>query len=143
MSIRDHVRQSDGLMSRLRRYPSRGWVAGVCYGLGVYFDWNVKLLRVLFVIGLLVSGFFPVGLIYLVLWYLMDPVEKDVAAAEAPADRHAPSHREERAHYRETYAGPGDVKTRFARMESRLRNMEECVSSKDFELRRELKKLES
>ena len=32
---------------------------------------------------------------------------------------------------------------RFARLEDRLGNMEECVTSNEFELRRELKKLES
>jgi hypothetical protein len=37
----------------------------------------------------------------------------------------------------------GELKYRFGRMEDRLRNMEECVTSKDYELRSELRKLES
>jgi phage shock protein C len=37
----------------------------------------------------------------------------------------------------------GEVKARFERLDARLRGIEECVTDKEFELRRELKKLES
>lgn len=135
MSVRDRVRAEVGFLARLRRYPQQGWVAGVCAGLADYFDWNVKLIRVLVVLAFMFSGFFPVGVVYLVLWYLMDEVER------------APSHR--------AYGEPGsqwppaphppmeNLKARFSRLEARLASMEECVSSRDFELRRELRKLES
>lgn len=137
MSIRERVREGT-FFERLRRYPQRGWVAGVCAGLAEFFDWNVKLLRVLFVAGLIVSGFFPIGLIYLVLWYLMEPADGDT--------RSPSSHEDVTAGRYGSHSAPApsatDVKARFTRLEERLRNMEACVTSDEFELRRELKKLE-
>lgn len=130
MSIRGR-----GFFSRMRRYPADGWIGGVCAGLAVHFDWNAKLLRVLFVVGLLFSGFFPVGLAYCLLWYLMDEAHGQGAEPEARSNHTAS---------RETPASTmTDVKARFARLEERLRHMEASVTSSDYELRRELRKLES
>lgn len=137
MSIRDRVREGT-FFERLRRYPQRGWVAGVCAGLAEFFDWNVKLLRVLFVAGLIVSGFFPIGVIYLILWYLMEPADGEVRPTPDVDTHRARSYRS----HAETGAPTTDVKARFTRLEERLRNMEACVTSDEFELRRELKKLE-
>ena len=61
----------------LRRIPERGVIAGVCAGIADYFDWNVKLLRAVLVVVFLVSGAFPLVIVYCVLWYVMDPVEGD------------------------------------------------------------------
>lgn len=124
-------------MNNMKRYPEQGWIAGVCAGIAEYFDWNVKLLRVLLVVALCVSGFFPVGVAYLVLWYVLDPSVpgtggryRDYGSPIDPRpDRPSGS--------------TSDVKARFARLEQRLRNLEECVSSRDFELRREIRKLEA
>ncbi|MES0874267.1 PspC domain-containing protein [Sinimarinibacterium thermocellulolyticum] len=133
MSIRDRAREA-GFFDRLRRHPKRGWVAGVCAGLAEFFDWNVKLIRLVFVAAFIISGFFPVGVIYLALWYLMDedappPHRGDVGghAASTPGQA-APT--------------PAELRLRLRRLEERLRNMEACVTSDEFELRRELKKLE-
>ena len=126
-------------LKNFHRYSSEGWVAGVCVGIATHFDWNVKLLRVLLVVGLFFSGFFPLGLIYCLLWYMME----DASVASRPRnDDSAPRSTYTPSAYA-TPASASDVKSRFARMEERLRGMEECVSSKDFELRREFKKLES
>src|SRR3546814_17193935 len=56
-------------------YPEDGWFAGVCAGVADYFGWSVKLIRVLVILAFVFSGFFPVGIVYLALWYLMDPAE--------------------------------------------------------------------
>lgn len=135
MSIRSRVHEHSGLMARLRRYPRQGWVAGVCAGLAEYFDWNAKLLRVLFALAFIFGGFFPAGLIYCVLWYLMDAGDRRPrveAAADDDTDRR----------YGSAPAGPSDPRERFARLEARLRSMEEVVTSNDFELRREFRKLQ-
>jgi len=127
----------------LRRIPERGVIAGVCAGVADYFDWNVKLLRAVLVIAFLFSGAFPIVIVYCILWYVMDPVE----GGESPSStRHhgggddgGPS----------TGPTPGrrptlaEVQVRFERLDSRLRDIEECVTDKEFELRRELKKLEA
>ena len=138
MSIRDSMS-----IKHWHRYPAQGWVAGVCQGLGEYFGWNVKLLRVLFVVGFFASGIFPVAFGYAVLWYLMDEAD---SLHSAPSKGYTPSYaastRSSPAPASTAPASPSDLKARFARMEDRLRGMEECVASRDFELRRELKKLE-
>lgn len=156
MSVRSRVREEISLFQRMRRIPGRGWIAGVCAGLAEFFDWNVKLIRVLFVAGFVLGGFFPVGVIYLVLWYLMEPEYTDGSGPELAARYRRYRHRHDRHGgddvgggdaksyaYARNGASTADVKARFSRLEQRLRNMEDCVTSHDFELRRELKKLES
>jgi phage shock protein C len=120
----------EGFFARLHRDPENGWVAGVCAGLAAYFDWNVKLLRVITALALFFSGVFPVGVIYLALWYLMDPADGRPMRPEHSASPAPP-------------ASAAEVKARFARLERRLQDLEGCVSSSEFELRRELRKLES
>jgi phage shock protein C len=133
MSIRESL--SGEALSHMRRYPQRGWIAGVCAGVAEYFGWNLKLLRLLVVLAMLCTRVFPIAVIYLVLWYLLNPVdstdpstgEETVTAARDPS---------------KPVVRPRELKTRFSRLEQRLSNMEECVVSKDFELRQELRKLE-
>lgn len=130
-------------LSRFRRYPREGYVAGVCAGIAAYLDWNVKLIRALAVCSFIFGGFFPIVVIYAILWYVMDE-ETGPAPLERPED----------LPIRRGGGGPspgrgrggvafGDVQARFSQMEARLRSMEECVASNDYELRRELRKLES
>jgi phage shock protein C len=133
MSIRESL--SGDALSRMRRYPQQGWIAGVCAGVAEYFGWNLKLLRLLVVLAMLCTRVFPIVVIYLVLWYLLNPVdstdpstgEKAVTAVRDPS---------------KPVVRPSELKTRFNRLEQRLSNMEECVVSKDLELRQELRKLE-
>lgn len=128
--------KSSSSFARMRRYPDRGWIAGVCAGLADYLDWNLKLVRVIFIVAFIFSGFFPVGLIYCVLWYLLDSEDSGTHANSSgysPPPRYDSPPRSGAA---------GDVRARFVRLEDRLRGLEECVTSKDFELRREFRKLE-
>lgn len=151
MSVRSRVRREISLFQRMRRIPGRGWISGVCAGVAEFFDWNVKLIRVLFVAGFVLGGFFPAGVIYLVLWYLMEPEHGDGTGPELATRYRRYRHGGKDAEGDDTkpyaYARTGtstvDVKARFSRLEQRLRNMEDCVTSHDFELRRELRKLES
>jgi phage shock protein C len=131
---------SNGFWSRLRRYPRTGYVAGVCAGLGAYYDFNVKIIRALLVIAVLCGWGLPI-IAYLILWYLMEPDQG------LPGDEHPGSTRSrtDDLHRPASPAAPSatELRVRFARMEERLRNMETCVSSGDYELRRELRKLEA
>lgn len=123
----------------LRRIPERGVVAGVCAGIAEYFGWNVKLLRVALAISVLL-GAGAMIVVYLILWYVMDPVESDTSSGTSSG--------------LDSGGGPGpagggrrptlaEVQMRFERLDARLRGIEECVTDKEFELRRELKKLEA
>lgn len=127
-----------GSFRGLRRIPERGVIAGVCAGIAEYFDWNVRLLRAILVVVLIFSGFFPIVVAYCILWYVMDPATPEYYARPftEPAGGSAHAHTERPATMT-------DLKARFASLEERLGNMEECVTTKEFELRRELKKLET
>lgn len=53
-------------------YRSRdGWIFGVCRGLADYFDVSVTVTRILTVIAFLLTGFWPVGALYILLALLM------------------------------------------------------------------------
>lgn len=119
----------DGL--QLKRYPRAGLIAGVCAGIAAHFGWNAKLIRVLAVLGLFFGGVFPVAIVYLVLWYLME-VDRGEPHAVKCTSGSSPQDPAESAH---------TLQRRYARMEQRLRDLETCVASREFELRRELGKL--
>lgn len=60
---------------KLERYPNRGMIGGVAYGLGEYFDLDPVLIRILFLILVFVVGG---GLIaYLVCWLVMPAAAVD------------------------------------------------------------------
>ncbi|TXJ09481.1 MAG: PspC domain-containing protein [Acinetobacter sp.] len=46
-------------------------IAGVIGGLAERFDWNVTLLRIIFVMVSIFSAAFPGIVVYLILWFLM------------------------------------------------------------------------
>jgi phage shock protein C len=121
----------------LRRIPQRGVVAGVCAGIAEYFGWSVKLLRAALVISVLL-GAGAMIIVYLILWYVMDPVDADAAPASGHDGGGSPG--PSGSGRRPTMA---EVQLRFERLDARLRGIEECVTDKEFELRRELKKLEA
>ena len=55
-------------------YRSRdGVFFGVCRGLAEYFDLSVFWMRVLVLVGFILSGFFPIGALYLLAALLMKP----------------------------------------------------------------------
>lgn len=121
----------------LRRFPERGVVAGVCEGVAVHFDWNVRAVRVVTFVMLFVTGFWPLFVSYLLAWYIVEPAS-EVSPPAPRTGTKAPA--------------PGDgsvvrvpmpeLKARFGRLEERLRAVEACVVSDEYSLRRELRKLE-
>lgn len=53
-------------------YRSRkGWIAGVCRGLAEHFDVSVTVTRILTVIAFILTGWFPVAVVYVLLALLM------------------------------------------------------------------------
>lgn len=55
----------------LRRSTHNRMIAGICGGLGEYFGIDPTLVRVMYVIGSLISVAFPGALIYLILWLII------------------------------------------------------------------------
>jgi phage shock protein C len=66
----------------LRRSRTNRQIAGVVGGLADYFGVDSTLLRVIYVVGSIVSAAFPGLLVYLLLWLLM-PEAEDSAAPDA------------------------------------------------------------
>lgn len=121
-----------GTNSRLYRSSSEGWIAGVCAGLADYFGLNVTATRVVVVVC---SFFFPsLILVYLVLALLLK--KRPTLAADDPG---GDLRRRVRS---EPHATLGAVKHRFREMDLRLQRIEKYVTSRRFELDRELRKLQ-
>ncbi|WP_428312271.1 PspC domain-containing protein [Hydrocarboniphaga sp.] len=147
--------------SRFRRYPDEGYVGGVCAGVAEFLGWNVRLIRALAILTFIFGGFFPIVLVYGLLWYVMEDTRGKLPPPDGDYERAATSDfggGSGGAYASRTYGGSGerepresrytaassaDLKSRFSRLEQRLSSMEECVTSNDYELRRELRKLES
>jgi phage shock protein C len=144
--------------SRFRRYPDEGYVGGVCAGVAEFLGWNVRLIRALAILTFVFGGFFPIVLVYGLLWYVMEDVRGKLPPRDSGYEPSAPndfgggsggayasrsysagSDRDSRY----THTSSADLKARFSRLDQRLSSMEECVTSNDYELRRELRKLES
>ena len=72
-----------GIEQRLYRSKSERWLAGVCGGIGEYFNTDPTIIRVIFVLAAFIVG----GgiLIYLILWLIipLEPGEVD-APVEVP-----------------------------------------------------------
>ena len=139
MSIRDSLRDGIGILRRLRRDTSDAWLGGVCAGIARYVGWTPTAVRVVAFLIVLFTAFGPAMTVYCLLWWLIDR-DDVVTPAYADTQPYAPSSpRSDNSSSSRT----SDARARFARLEERLRNMEECVSSREFELRQELRRLES
>ena len=66
----------------LRRSRTNRQIAGVMGGLAEYFNVDPTLLRVIYVVGSIVSAAFPGVLVYLLLWLLI-PEAEDLAGPDA------------------------------------------------------------
>jgi phage shock protein C len=50
-------------------------IAGVCGGIAEYFNWDVSLVRVGYVLLSVLSAAFPGIIVYIILWIVMPPPE--------------------------------------------------------------------
>ncbi len=107
-------------------YRSRhGAILGVCKGLADYFNFKVFWVRVLAVVAFIFTGFWPAGILYLIMALIMKP---------APVMRPMNADEEEFYH---SYADSrsmalGRVKRTFENLERRLHRLEDAVTSRDF-----------
>jgi phage shock protein C len=60
---------------RLFRSRSERWLAGVCGGIGDYFNIDVTVIRILFILFALVFGS---GLLFYIILWIIIPLEPDV-----------------------------------------------------------------
>ena len=60
-----------GIQRRLTRSRDDVIIAGVCGGIAEFLGWDPTLVRVLYVVGSIVSVGFPGTIVYLILWLVM------------------------------------------------------------------------
>lgn len=118
---------------RFSRSSDRSVLGGVCGGLSEYFGFNLKVTRVLAVIGFLMNP--PLaGLAYLTV-VLLVPARPTARKPDVDPD----FHRSLRARPAQTAR---DVKRRFLALDRRLAQLEKYVTSSRYELDREFRDLE-
>ncbi len=120
------------LKGTLYRNTRRGKLGGVCAGIADFLGWELWLVRLAVVALTLFSGSVIV-LIYVVLWFVLDAKSSDGASHEV------------KSHVWQAGQPPRqafkDVVTRFEMLEARLRKMEATVTSREYQLKREIDQL--
>ena len=132
--FKQRKRDYNGLRDRLYTLASsqgiyrsrRGIFMGVCRGLADYFNFSVFWLRIITLILFLFTGFWPVGVMYIVAGLLlkMEPV--------------SPLHDEKDQEFYDTYTHSRQsaiqrVKRKFENIERRIQRMEHTVTSREFD----------
>ncbi len=121
-------------LSRDGIYRSRnGVIFGVCRGLANHFDFSVLWARVIAVIFLLVSGFWPAIGLYLIATLLMKPAPVVPLKTEAEQEFY-----DSYTHSRRMAARR--LKRRFENLERRLQRMEHIVTTREFDWDSKLEK---
>ena len=118
--------------SRLYRDKPNGKISGVCAGVAEYLGWDVTAVRIGWIVATIFWAPVMIGAYVLMSWLLNPkPDAASIGAAWAqtpmPSDPTAPRHR---------FA---EVKARFDRLEAKLRAMETVVTSREFQMDRELR----
>ena len=117
---------------RLYRDREHAMLAGVCAGIAEYFGLNRKGLRLVTVLLMLIPPFFAFVLIsYLILAIVLPAKPADLYETE-----------EQASFWRDVNNAPGDLfgslSHRFRELNLRLERMEAYVTSKEFQMDREL-----
>ncbi len=120
--MRKGERIFDGGLYRSRQ----GVILGVCRGISEYFDFSLMWTRILAVIFLLVSGFWPAMGLYFIAALLMKPAPVIPIETEAEQEFYD-SYTQSRngALYR--------LKRRYQKLERRIQRMEDKVTSREFD----------
>jgi phage shock protein C len=121
-------------MSRLRRYTHKrgfyrsrnGVILGVCRGLADYFDLNVFWIRIILLFMLVISGIWPMLLLYFIASLLMKP------EPVKPIDT------EEEKEFYDSYTespqrAASRLKRRYHDLDRRIRRMEDVVTAREFD----------
>lgn len=125
---------------RLRRNTRRGKVAGVCAGLAEYYGWNVKWLRLGFILASVVPPFSPMGLIlYGVLAIVLKPQESDGVFNTGRTQEEERFWRTFSTRPKATFS---ELKHRFRALDARLADLERAVTSDEYGLRKAFRDLE-
>ena len=113
-------------------YRSRqGWIFGVCQGLADHTKISVTVIRIIFIVFFILSGFFPIVLIYLLAASLISPEpmvnfqsdeEKEFYNSYITARKMSVSR----------------LKRKFDSLENRIRRMESIITAREYDWDRRL-----
>lgn len=127
------------ILSGLRRDTENGMVSGVCAGIAGYYRINRKFVRIAAVVGLLINPVLAL-IVYGIATIMLKPMERvEMEAAKSTADNAGRS---------EAPSSDLPPELRFAALRekfndliSRTGNMEAEVTSKEFNLRRDFRRM--
>ena len=118
---------------KLYRDKKNAVLAGVCAGVAEYFGWNRKGVRLVWILLSLVPPFFPFMVISYIVLAILIPVKPDSLYQQDT---------QQAEFWRGVSNAPSDVfgslSHRFKELNLRLEKMEAYVTSKEFEIDREL-----
>ena len=113
-------------------YRSRhGWIFGVCQGLADYMEISVTGIRIFFIVFFILSGFFPIALIYLLASILISPEPMVNFQSD-----------EEKEFYNSYITARNmsvsRLKRKFDSLENRIRRMESIITTREYDWDRRL-----
>jgi phage shock protein C len=114
-------------------YKARdGIFAGVCKGVADYFDFSVFWTRVLVVVALFITGFWPILIAYIVAACVMKP---------APV---LPINTDAEAEFYQSYASSSQMalqrlKSTFDKLDRRLQRMEHVITTREYDWERRMR----
>ena len=114
-------------LTRSGIYRSRnGVIFGVCRGLAEHFDFSILWARVIAIVFLFVTGFWPAIGIYLVIALLMKPAPVIPIKTEAEQEFYD-------SYANSRHLAARRIKRRYENLERRLRRMEHIVTTREFD----------
>ena len=127
------MRNHDNL-TRSGIYRSRkGVIFGVCRGLAEHFDFSIVWARVIAIIFLLVSGFWPAIGLYLIANLLMKPAPVIPIKTEAEQEFYD-------SYANSRHLAAQRIKKRYENLERRIRRMEHIVTAREFDWEEKISK---
>ncbi len=114
-------------LTRSGIYRSRkGVIFGVCRGLAEHFDFSIVWARVIAIIFLLVTGFWPAIGMYLIATLLMKPAPVVPIKTEAEQEFYD-------SYANSRHLAARRIKRRYENLERRIRRMEHIVTAREFD----------
>lgn len=63
------------MAKQLTRLPNDKIIFGICSGIAKYLEWDKTIVRIIMVLFLVFTGFFPITLLYIIAYFIM-PVDQ-------------------------------------------------------------------
>jgi phage shock protein C len=121
-------------LTRSGIYRSRnGLIFGVCRGLAEHFNFSILWARVIAIIFLLVTGFWPAIGIYLIAALLMKPAPVIPIKTEAEQEFYD-------SYANSRHLAARRIKRRYENLERRIRRMEHIVTAREFDWEEKISK---